>query len=94
MAGRQSTYIQWSGANNPLWYFSNNELIEIKADKQPIGKYDEPKPFTTHNLKLNPGTNLYMFTDGYSDQFSPADKKMTKRKFKEIVVSSQGKNNE
>lgn len=83
--------VQWSGAYNPLWYFKANELIEIKADKQPIGKYDDPKPFATHTLQLTPNTNLYMFTDGYADQFSPADKKMTKKKFKEIVISSQGR---
>lgn len=83
--------IQWSGANNPLWYFVDGELIEIKADKQPIGKYDEPKPFTTHNLKLATPTNFYMFTDGYADQFSPDDKKMTKKRFKNLIVSSQTK---
>ncbi|OFY96635.1 MAG: hypothetical protein A3K10_11215 [Bacteroidetes bacterium RIFCSPLOWO2_12_FULL_31_6] len=83
--------IQWSGANNPLWYFVDNELIEIKADKQPIGKYDEPKPFTTHTLKLPTTTNLYMFTDGYADQFSSDDKKMTKKRFKDIVTSVQNK---
>jgi len=37
--------IFWSGANNPLWYIHDNELKEIKADKQPIGKSDYPKPF-------------------------------------------------
>ncbi len=83
--------IQWSGANNPLWYFINNELIEIKADKQPIGKYDDPKPFTTHLLKLPIPTNFYMFTDGYADQFSSDDKKMTKKRFKDIVTSAQTK---
>jgi serine phosphatase RsbU (regulator of sigma subunit) len=83
--------IQCSGANNPLWYFIDNELIEIKANKQPIGKYAATKPFTTHSLVLPSSTNLYMFTDGYADQFSSDDKKMTKKRFKDVVISVQAK---
>lgn len=45
------------------------ELVEIKADKQPIGATEKPKPFTTHTISLNKGDILYMTTDGYPDQF-------------------------
>ncbi len=83
--------VQWSGANNPLWYFQENELHEIKPDKQPIGKYDHQTPFTTHSFSLKPGTNLYMFSDGYADQFGAGNKKMTRKRFKEIVISVQDK---
>ena len=83
--------IQWSGANNPLWYFLNDELVEVKADKQAIGKNEAPQPFTTHHLELSKGTNLYLFTDGYADQFNASGKKMTKKKFKDLVISVQGK---
>ncbi len=63
----QGVRVQWSGANNPLWYFQNNQLhetnadvsagtsyqlIEVKADKQPIGKTDQPKPFTTNTINI------------------------------------------
>jgi tetratricopeptide (TPR) repeat protein len=61
--------MKWSGANNPLWYLQNNELKEIRPDKQPIGIYDKVKPFTTHNIKLNQGDTVYLFSDGYADQF-------------------------
>ena len=81
--------IQWSGANNSLWYVLNNELIEVKADKQPIGKYSEAKPFTTNNLTFNELVTFYLFSDGYADQFSPDDKKLMKKKFKDIVLSIQ-----
>jgi len=75
--------LKWSGAFNSLWYIQNNELKELLADKQPIGKTDKPKPFTTHEIKLNPpsegreaGVLLYLFTDGYADQFGgPKGKK-------------------
>ncbi|MCC7332156.1 MAG: tetratricopeptide repeat protein [Flavobacteriales bacterium] len=59
----------WSGANSPLWYIRENELNEIKPDKQPIGKTDNPKPFTTHKIELLKGDTIYIFTDGYADQF-------------------------
>ncbi len=70
--------IKWSGANNPLWYIQSGELKEITADKQPIGKYDLVKPFTTHTIQLPlPADSLlYLFTDGYADQFGgPKGKK-------------------
>ncbi|MDF2452920.1 MAG: protein serine/threonine phosphatase, partial [Bacteroidota bacterium] len=83
--------VQWSGANNPLWYFSENELNEVKGDKQPIGKYDHPQPFITHTFSFPKGINLYMFSDGYADQFGAGNKKMTRKRFKEIVTSVQDK---
>jgi serine phosphatase RsbU (regulator of sigma subunit)/tetratricopeptide (TPR) repeat protein len=60
---------QWAGANNPLWYYSNSEMQEIKANKQPIGKTDHLDPFTTHSISLQKGDTIYLFTDGYADQF-------------------------
>jgi len=83
------TEVQWSGANNSLWYILNNELLEIKADKQPIGKYSEAKPFTTNNFTFNEPVTFYLFSDGYADQFSPDDKKLMKKKFKDIMLSNQ-----
>jgi len=44
-------------------------LVEIKADKQPVGKYLETKPFTTHSIELQSGDIIYIFSDGYADQF-------------------------
>lgn len=61
--------LKWSGANNPLWYIRENELNEIKGDKQPIGKNDNPKPFTLHTIQLQKEDTIYIFTDGYADQF-------------------------
>lgn len=61
--------VYWSGANNALWYIFNNEVKDIKADKQPIGKSDNSKPFTTHTIKYEKDTIFYLFTDGYADQF-------------------------
>lgn len=66
---KNSGKITWAGANNPLWYLHNNAIHEIKPDKQPIGKTDDPKPFTTHVLPYKNDLMVYLFTDGYADQF-------------------------
>jgi len=68
--------VKWSGAYNSLLYVQHGEMKEIDADKQPIGKNDNPLPFNTHHLKLEKGNTIYLFTDGYADQFGgPKGKK-------------------
>ncbi len=61
--------LQYSGANRPLWYFKDGEFYELKPDKQPIGKFENSKKFTTQELQLEKDTMLYLVTDGYADQF-------------------------
>lgn len=81
--------VKWAGANNPLWYFQNNELKQIKANKQPIGKSDNPEPFTTHILELQKGDSLYLFTDGFADQFGgPKGKKFKYKQLEELLINS------
>jgi serine phosphatase RsbU (regulator of sigma subunit)/alkylhydroperoxidase/carboxymuconolactone decarboxylase family protein YurZ len=78
--------LKWSGANNPLCYVEMGEMIEIRANKQPIGKNDTSMPFTTHTLAYHPGTAIYLFTDGFADQFGgPQGKKLKYKHFKEIL---------
>jgi serine phosphatase RsbU (regulator of sigma subunit) len=89
--------ILWSGANNPLWIIKkgDSEITEIKPDKQPIGKYDKINHFTTHQLELERGDLIYLFTDGFQDQFGgeTADKKLNGGKkfkparFKNLLLS-------
>jgi len=81
--------IQWAGANNPLWYTKNNVLVEIKADKQPIGLSDNTKPFTTHLLDLKKGDILFLFTDGFADQFGgPKAKKFKYKQFQDLLLAN------
>ncbi len=61
--------LKWAGANNPLWFIQQKELKEIKANKQPIGKTENPLPFTTHTVELEKGDSIFLFTDGFADQF-------------------------
>jgi tetratricopeptide (TPR) repeat protein len=89
---RKNRQVHWSGANNPLWYIEDNELKEIKADKQPIGKTDYPKPFTSHAIIYKEGTIFYLFTDGYADQFGgPSGKKFKYKQFSELLVQNHEK---
>ncbi|MBI1836699.1 MAG: tetratricopeptide repeat protein [Flavobacteriia bacterium] len=82
--------LQWSGANNPLWYIKKDtsEILEIKANKQPIGKYDHYNQFVTHEIQLQTGDSVYLFTDGLADQFGgPLNKKFKTKKMKELILS-------
>lgn len=69
--------------------FENINLIELKADKQPVGHYSHVKPFTSKGLLLHPGDKLYLFTDGYADQFGgDKGKKLKASNFKEILANA------
>jgi len=79
--------ITWSGANNPLWYIQNNEMKEIKANKQPIGKTENPQAFTTHLINYEERSTFYLFTDGLADQFGgPNGKKFKYKQFSDLLV--------
>lgn len=79
--------LNFAGANNPLLIIRNKEVIELKADKQPIGAYDTQKPFTNNVFNLHQGDTIYAFTDGYIDQFGGEDgKKLKSKRFKEKLL--------
>jgi serine phosphatase RsbU (regulator of sigma subunit) len=63
--------IQWSGANNSivLTYPSLSDYCEYKADKQPIGKFETSQPFSAREIAIEKGMRLFLFSDGYGDQF-------------------------
>jgi serine phosphatase RsbU (regulator of sigma subunit)/tetratricopeptide (TPR) repeat protein len=84
--------LEYAGANNPLWIIRNEELIETKANKQPIGKFVLETPFTTHIIELQKGDSVYLFSDGYADQFGgEKGKKMKSVNFKKLLLSMQDK---
>jgi serine phosphatase RsbU (regulator of sigma subunit) len=80
--------LKWAGANNPLWLIQNNALKEISPTKQSIGRTDDPQPFSTHTIPIQKGDMIYLFTDGYADQFGgPRGKKFRYKQFQELVLS-------
>lgn len=86
----QDNKLSYAGAHNPLWLIRKNELIEIKANKQPIGKFLELEPYKTHSIDLLSGDTIYVFSDGYADQFGgPGGKKFKSKALKELLLSIQ-----
>ncbi|MFI5164173.1 MAG: SpoIIE family protein phosphatase [Bacteroidia bacterium] len=80
--------LQFSGANNPVWLIRNGELKELSPDKQPIGLHPNPKPFTIQSEPLQKGDVIYLFSDGYADQFGgPKKKKFMYRNFSGLILS-------
>ena len=68
---------------------SKKLLYEIKPDKMPIAIYEKMNRYTTHSFVLNKGDQLYMFSDGYADQFGgPKGKKFMRKAFKRLLLSN------
>lgn len=79
--------LEFSCAMNPLWVVRGHEVIEYRADKFPVGEYHgEVKSFSLQTHHGEPGDMVYIFSDGYADQFGgPAGKKMKYKQFREIL---------
>jgi len=89
--------LQYAGANNPLWIIRKGakEIEEIKATKQPIGKYANPELYITHTIELQKGDSIYIFSDGYADQFGgEKGKKFKGANFKKLLLSIQNESME
>ncbi len=80
--------LTFAGAKRPLYLFKKGELLEIKGNKFPIGsfQYDSEKLFTEHRLNVNSGDTIYLFSDGYQDQFGGRDgKKFMVGQFRDML---------
>jgi len=80
--------VDYAGAYNSLYIYRKGELIEIKADRMPIGVHDRDSvPFKNNTVDLQSGDQLYMFSDGYIDQFGgPKGKKFMTKRFKKLLL--------
>ena len=84
--------VEFSGANNPLWILRNNEMLAYKGNKQPVGEYYAEKPFTCIEEDLKEGDMLYMFSDGYIDQFGgDSGKKLKTPNFRKFIIKNASK---
>jgi serine phosphatase RsbU (regulator of sigma subunit)/HAMP domain-containing protein len=79
--------LQFAGAFNPLYIVRNNELLQFKADKFPIGMFiGEKQHFTNNSIQLQNGDHVYIFSDGYADQFGGSKgKKFMAGNFRELL---------
>ena len=79
--------LEWAGANNPLYLLRDNEIHITKGDREPIGYTENSTPFTTHKINIKTEDQIYLFTDGYADQFGGEEsKKMGHKKFREKLL--------
>jgi len=89
---KKTQIVEYAGANNPLWVHQNEDIVQIKGDKQPVGHYHNRKPFTNHVITLNAGDSLYLFSDGFADQFGgEKGKKFKYSQFRQMVLDNVSK---
>ena len=84
--------ITWAGAMNPLWVLrkDSKDVEELKPDRQSIGMVEKPKRYKQHEVKLAKGDSVYLFSDGYQDQFGgEKGRKYMKGRFKKFILSVQ-----
>lgn len=88
--------MQYAGAMNPAYLYRNKEFIELKADRMPVGYFDdEERPFTSKIVKIEKGDQLFLFTDGYHDQFGGnSSAKLKSTRFKAILEKTAAANYE
>jgi serine phosphatase RsbU (regulator of sigma subunit) len=82
-------HVEFAGANNPLLIISNGEVTNYKGDRFPIGAYEgtNQQPFRNNEIDVKDGDCLYLFSDGYADQFGgPDNKKFMFRRFQELLL--------
>ena len=84
--------LQFAGANNDVLYNHNNEIKEIKGDKMPVGRYDTNEDFKLKEYNYTAGDTIYLFSDGFKDQFGGnRNKKYGKKRFKNILKNINNK---
>lgn len=87
MIDTDTNILQYSGAFNSIFIIRNNEITELKANRNPIGFYIKEKDFTNTEFQLESGDKIYLFSDGFTDQFGGENqRKFSKKRFKEVLL--------
>ncbi len=90
---KQKNILEYAGANNPLIMIRNNEILQYKADKMPVGVYVKADiPFSSHTIPIQKDDCIYIFSDGYQDQFGgPDGKKFMIKNMKTMFLENHKK---
>jgi serine phosphatase RsbU (regulator of sigma subunit) len=91
---KTSKKMNFAGAFNSIYLIRNNEIQEFIPDKQPVGAFieDNIKPFKNQTFQLIENDVIYMFTDGYADQFGgPKGKKYKYKQLQQLLLDSHAK---
>jgi len=89
---KKTLVIEFAGVHNPLYILRNNDILEFKTDKQPVGEpfNDVFKGFTNYHFQLEKNDTVFVFSDGFLDQFGGPDKrKFMSKRFKETLIQIQ-----
>lgn len=86
----QTLELQFAGAYNPLYIIRDETLVEVNADRMPVGIYTaDNTDFTNKRIELVKGDCIYLFSDGYYDQFGGNDnRKFLTKKFKSLILEN------
>lgn len=91
---KKGNQFEFAGANNPLWMVRKGEIIEYRGDRQPVGFFGDNlmTPYTNHIVEVEPNDVVYIFSDGYADQFGgPNGKKFKYSQFKKLLIENSEK---
>ena len=84
----ENNILEYSGANNSLYIIRQKQLIEYKANNQPVGLHRKEKPFTFHEIQLFKNDCFFMFSDGYYSQFGGQKNEVLKTsRFKDYLLT-------
>lgn len=84
----QTRSLDYAGAHNPLYLIRNGNLHSYKADRMPVGIHKRETPFSSHHIQLEENDMLYIFSDGYVDQFGDkTNEKFKSKRFKELLLT-------
>ncbi|NOZ46885.1 MAG: SpoIIE family protein phosphatase [Chlorobi bacterium] len=84
----EKNILQYSGANNPLFIIRDHQLLEYRANKNPVSFYFVDEKFQNYSIQLQNNDIIYLFSDGYKDQFGgKLNRKFSFRRFKELLIS-------
>lgn len=88
---RDNLELEYAGADNPLYLVRDGKIEITKADKFAVGSMTD-QFYTNHKIKLKEGDKIYIFSDGYADQFGgPKGKKFMYSKFRKLILSISDK---
>lgn len=89
----QAGKLDYAGANNPLYIIRDRKMLKFQADRMPIGiHFISFTPFTNQVIEIKKGDYLYLFSDGYADQFGgPKGRKFMYKPFQELLLRNHDK---
>jgi serine phosphatase RsbU (regulator of sigma subunit) len=84
-----TSIMEYSGANIPVIIIRNNELIELKPNMQPVGIHYNERPFDLKKIQLYKDDMIYLFSDGFYDQFGGKhNKKLLISNLKKLLLKN------